>query len=327
MKFPQDIHKIRKDFKELKQKLEYRQDLKDALAWRNNPLLFYKQVEPDANQFLCSLHNHTDGGNYELEDIARVGAINGYRIMAVTNHRRDYQFEGNRVLYNKDFDIYLIRGMECRCEENLEHKRIRKRFSLRKLQYKFEEEHGEENDVILVGYRDSIKDFQPFEETIRLAREQNALIIGTAVGNRYAKGPSIKRMLSIKDYFDAVEIFDSNHVLKMAAFDVIAKHFAMNNNLAGIYANDAHTLREIGCAGIGLFEKDYMFLDNPMEVVNNPDLLIEALRNSLRQSRFTNYGYKVPIFSFLYPSKAISLVRDAIIRPFDKSSGSWVYKD
>lgn len=325
MKFPQKVRMVRKDFKKIASVLKYQSDLKETLAWNKNPFIFYKRIEPVADEFLCSFHNHADGGNYELEDIARIGAINGYRVMAVTNHRRDYQFEGNRVIYNKDFDIYLIRGMECRCEESIEHPKIKKRFSIRNLQYKPMEVHGEENDVIVVGYEGNMRDFQPFQETVKRAREQKALVIMTALGNKPSKGPSIEQVMPVLDCFDAIEVFDSNHLGYLAGYDVVAKHFAKKHNIAGIYANDAHTLNEIGCAGVGFRDEDFNFLDDPEQVINNPEILIEGIRNSLKTGKFTNYGYHLPWFSIVYPSKILSLLRDAIIRPFDKSTGSWIY--
>jgi hypothetical protein len=336
MKIPQDLLAVARDFKTVKKDPVYSDYLKDYLIKSKNPWFFYKRIEAKKNEILCSLHNHSDGGNYDLEDLAFMAAIRGYKIFGVTNHRRDYQFEGNSILYNRDFDVFLVRGMECRCEEELENKKKRKFFSLRKLRQSSKDERGEENDILLLGYKDNIRDFKPLKETLNKAKQQEALIILTSFANRAFKGPSYERALEIKPYTDAMEISDSNLVSQATAYEIMAAKFAKDNNIPGIVANDAHTLREIGCSGIGFPEEDYDFLDdiNPKlkeektkYVVNNPQILIEALRNSFKTRRYNNYWNHIPKLSFIYPDKILSLFRDAVLRPFDNNIGDWIAKE
>jgi hypothetical protein len=326
MKIPQDIFSLIKRFHQLKKKAnrsEYDAIIKDYMSYEKNPWFSYQRISPKKDEVLVSFHNHSDG--YTFFDLAETASQRGYKFFGISNHSSDSQFDGRRILYSKDHDIFLLRGMECRCQE----KAIGTEdyWSMDELKFKTRKKLGDETDILFIGYEGYIDTFQPFEETTKKARAKNkALVQLTSPLNRILKGPSEKNIEAVLKNVDAIEVFDSNNTSYACCYDVMATKYAKQIKKPQVYANDAHTLREIGCAGVGFRKEDFeKFLKDPNWTINHVDDLLETIRNSLNSGKYNNYGFHVPRFSIVYPDKILALARDMIQRPFDKDKGEWMY--
>jgi hypothetical protein len=326
------LWEVMRNFKTIEKRREFGIYFENYTSKDRNPWFEYKRITPAPDEILFSMHNHTDG--YSLFEVAEVAAARGYKFFAITNHSDDSQFNGKRIIYSKDHDIFLLRGIECRCQEPS--LGTEEYFSINEGKYKTRKILGQENDIVLVGYRGHIDSFKPFQETLDKASQNNSFIQVTAPFNPLAKGPSEKKIGSFLPIIDAVEIFDSNNASYLCYSDIIAAKWLEETNsrlnseykVPGIFVNDAHTLREIGCAGTGFKIADFIkFIENPSYTVNHADELLEVVRFSLRANRYTNYGYYFPRFSILYPDKIRAILRDMILRPFDSDEGEWEYSE
>ena len=114
MNLTRDLPQIVRNFNHLKKKKEYQAYFKEYTVRVKNPWFTYNRITPKVDEVLFSFHNHSDG--YTLFEIAEVAASRGYKFFALTNHSDDSQFNGKRIIYSKDHDVFLLRGMECRCQ-------------------------------------------------------------------------------------------------------------------------------------------------------------------------------------------------------------------
>ncbi len=330
MNLTRDLPQIVRNFNHLKKKKEYQAYFKEYTARAKNPWFTYNRITPKVDEVLFSFHNHSDG--YTLFEIAEVAARQGYKFFALTNHSDDSQFNGKRIIYSKDHDVFLLRGMECRCQEPSPG--TEDYWSINEGKYKTHKILGAETDALFIGYEGHIDSFKPFYETVQTAKKQNALIQLTSPLNRAAKGPNEVTMRLVLPYVDAIETFDSNNVSFLSIADIVAAKWLdgynsklpLDKRIAGVYANDAHTLQEIGGAGVGFKEEDFeKFIYDSRYTKTHVDELLDTIKNSLKKGRYSNYGNYAPRFSFIYPDKLRSIARDMLLRPFDSDEGEWDY--
>jgi hypothetical protein len=287
--------------------------------------------------------------NCGLEEMAKTASERGYKIFAVTDHNSDAKFAGEMIKYYPQHDIYLVRGKENRCknilsialpngqteilkddEKMLSEIRREQISQLGELDAeKVKIERAEYNDMILLGYHDHIDSFRPLVRTMKEAREKGAIVIATSPFNNSAKGLHKRRLenSAVLQNLDAMEILNADSGFGWLCYsDIRACKFSRDNNLPGIFVNDAHTLREIGLAGFGV-KKTYApfeaepnltlenYLKNPRRIADNPPEFIEALRGILQNRAFTNQGRYIPLFSIGYADKRQTLShKHAILR-------------
>lgn len=331
MNLTRDVPQIVRNFNHLKKRKDYQAYFKEYTSRAKNPWFTYNRVTCAEDETLMSFHNHSDG--YTLFEIAEVAAMRGYKFFALTNHSDDSQFNGKRIIYSKDHDVFLLRGMECRCQEPSPG--TEDYWSINEGKYKTHKILGAETDVLFIGYAGHIDSFKPFYETVKKAKEQNnALVQITSPLNRAAKGPNEENMLAVLPYVDAVEVFDSNNVSYLSIADILAAKWLNDRNervlsvnkIPGVYANDAHTLREIGSAGVGFKKEDFeKFIYDPSYTLKHPDEFLQTIKESMQKGRYSNYGNYAPRCSFIYPDKLRSIARDMLLRPFDSDEGEWEY--
>ncbi len=291
-------------FQDLKKSPQYSSLFKEYTG--RDSLVYYKYVQPTDGEHLVSLHNHSDGLNYDLDDIARTAARRHIKVLAVTDHNSDIKFDGKKVLYwPYGGGVFLIRGMEVRCKEK----------------------DGTWKDIIFTGYNKNIAPFKNVTDTLKRARDNDSLNIGTSIGNDGAHGLSLDRILEMKSSFDAVEILDSSTGMVYFRYsDILANEFAKKNNLPGIFAEDAHTLREIGLSAFGVKQQDLAIPSGDANTIRDwlnshgDTILIHTLRKILKNNQFTNYGGYMPRFSLFYPDKFLTLAHEnAVLKPFENN--------
>jgi predicted metal-dependent phosphoesterase TrpH len=298
-----DYFEARRKFSDLVHSPEYADSVREHIVDKNSSFC-YKYAEAGPNEDMVTLHTHSDGWNYELEDIARVSARRGIKVNGITDHSDDRKFNGKRLLFWPYLGgVILLRGMEIRSGE------VR----------------GDFRDLIVVGYKGTLKPFKKLEDTLKDAKDKEAIIIGTSIGNRAAKGIESEKVLEFKDYFDAIEILDSSTGAKcFRYYDIKAAEFARKQGIPGVYSNDSHTLREIGLAGFGITKEKLKFPvmteGEVQDWINSggDDEFIKNLKRLIKTNQFTNYGNYMPAFSLAYPDKFRTLDhRFAILNPYD----------
>ncbi len=188
MKIPRDLIRAKSEFDSVVGNAH----LKDLVPQERTPWFSGKELIVLPHRHLISLHNHSDGRDYSLEQIARAGAEKGFKILGVTDHNSDEKFEGKRLLHF-DFGrgIYLLRGMEARCYED----------------------GNMQGDVLLAGYDGKIEPFRPLEETVRKCVEQGGIVIATTPFNFTMGGIGRGLLASIAEHLTAIEILNSTSIL------------------------------------------------------------------------------------------------------------------
>jgi len=327
MKIPKDILDARREFRSIRRSPKYKDILEQYYKNAQRPWFVYRHIKAKPDEVLISLHDHSDGIDCSLEDIARRGAEAGYKIIGVTNHNSDQKFSGERVLYF-DFGsgIYLVKGKENRCIEDATKK-------------------DEGKDIILIGYENHVDPFMPIEKTLDSAKKNKGIIIVTSGFNRPSHGFGLFELDRYLEYFDAIETMNPCSGLSCFNYsDILSIDFARKNSLAGIYGDDAHTLDEIGLAGWAVkkdvlpflddagFIKDSRVISDHGRAINNADVLVEGIRNILYDPQMIvsshgkpmegskgifNYGNFMPKLSLMYPIKFPTLShKHAVLQPY-----------
>jgi predicted metal-dependent phosphoesterase TrpH len=321
MRFPRDWHEANRKLTELKKSGKYGPDIQDYFASWKNPLFTYLSPKIDEDEFLCSLHTHTDALSESpsgIFNLSQTAASRGYKIVAITNHSEPNFFEGRRVMYDKANRLFMVRGLECRCEDG--ERMDKNHFTTNPLKmFNRVSQDGELNDVVLIGYKGKIPRYESTEKTLKTAKESGALIIATSAGDRASKGLSLSAIEKHRGYFDAIEILNSNYKHSLKVHDILARRFAFEHDLPGIYVSDSHTLREIGSAGVAFKKQDFkFFFDNPDFVLYNPTNFLDTIRSSLKQGKYSNVGGYYPLFSIFYLDKIKAIAKESNARPFDR---------
>ena len=240
------------------------------------------------DEILVSNHNHScDGKKQKIWQILHEAAERGCRITAITDHNSDAEFNkqiGNVpvfVWYHNKKAHYAMRGMELNClVGNHDNEKVK--------------------DIMVIGYRDSLRSRLPLDETILRARHQGALIGITSPLNEPFFGLNEEQMekLLIGRKVDYVEIFNASKGSPFFHSDVLAALMLKEYNayaqegrkIAGIYVPDSHIKEHCMGAFFGVKKADFGFLEDPDKVKRNPELLIEGLRTAFRNNAVTNYG-------------------------------------
>jgi len=289
------IFRARKLLANLKKDPNFSEAIKDKLT--RNSLFLYEYISPPEDEYFVSLHNHSDSGCYTLEEMAKTAIKRKYDVFVVADHNMDIKFDGQRIRYY-EFDgkgIFLVRGMECRC---------RLKDPVMK-------------DILLIGYENGIRPFREIDETLDYCKQKRGIAIATSPFNEEARGLSGKQLEKVVEKLDAIETLNSSSSLGfLCCFDALAEEFAKEKNIPGVFVNDAHTLSEIGLAGIGIKKGYLKVLEKPNEILREPDLLIQGLKEVILQKKFNNYGNYIPKMSILYPSKFVTLShKHAVLKP------------
>ena len=300
MKFPSDIYKAREFYRRVKANPQTARFLnvdKERMSLVQK-LFAHGRVTKHSQYYLVSFHNHSDGNDESLEEIALVAAQRGYKIFGVSDHNRDDKFEGKRVVYFPFYGgVYLVRNMEIRCHKD----------------------GHSEGDILVVGHKEHIHPFRPLEDTVEQALEQDAIVIATTPFNTFMGGMGEQQLHKIRDRIHAIEVFNAtSNMWPFTYADAEAKAFAQKYGITGIYDEDAHCLSEIGLAGFSVNKNLLRSLDQkPEEIVNLPQTLIGELRRVLTEDgKVINHGYYMPLFSTLFPTKFRTLGhKKAVLKP------------
>mgnify|MGYP001613882056 FL=1 len=300
MKFPKDFIEAWKRFRELRKNPEIAKLLDEDTAKMSFAQMWFifGRVEPAEDSYLISFHNHSDGNNYALEQIARVAAKRGYKVFGVSDHNRDDKFNEKRVIYFPFGDgIYLVRGNEVGCYKN----------------------GKAQGDILTVGYNGRIPSFEPLEDIVQRAKEQDSIIIATTPFNELMGGIGEEKLSQIIPYLHAIEVFNATSNMAFLRYaDALAKIFAQKFGITGIYDEDAHTLDEIGLAGFSISKRHLPSLRMPPEEIEcSPQVLINELKTALSQGNVANnQGHYMPLASVSYPAKSKTLShKQAILKP------------
>lgn len=249
--------------------------------YRNKPhgALRYHRVRKKWGKWLGTVHTHSD--HHEPEEIAAVASNIGYKFLSLTDHLATYKasedkFGNARMLYFDCFgmgrDVVIPRGVEVHCMDE-----------------------GDEIKLIVLGHRNPNSNEKPIEpgqslkETIKRAKTLNGIIIPTSVFNRDSKGIDYPRLVKHLSDFDAIGVLDSAvgmfglPLTRLYASDIRAEKFVREFNKAGVYELNSHNLEEIGVSGFYVKKEDLPCLNDPKQLLADPDLFTTQLRAVLRR--------------------------------------------
>jgi len=141
--------------------------------------------------------------------------------------------------------------------------------------------------ILTVGATGDIQNYKDIEETLKEARDKDAIIIADHPFTSVWGGIGKENLEEYLDKWDAIEVFNSQNIALVPFLSFLdqrrsndyAQSFADKHNLAGVATSDSHRLNEIALSYI-TFKREINYYD--------ADLVISSLRDLIRKKEFEN---------------------------------------
>ena len=141
--------------------------------------------------------------------------------------------------------------------------------------------------ILTVGAASNIQDYRNLDETIKEAKDKDAIIIADHPFTKVWGGIGKENLEEYLDKYDAIEIFNSQNIALLPLIPILdqrgsndlAREFSRQNNLPGVATSDSHRLNEIALSYI-TFKKSINYYDS--------DLVISSLRSIIKSKDFEN---------------------------------------